>query len=69
MKVDNQIKDIVSNLNDKLNSITIECLGEEAYAEYIDEKLKSMEWDIKVLRNRVDTALLERKEINYGKSY
>ena len=30
MKVDNQIKGIVSNLNDKLNSITIECIKEEA---------------------------------------
>ena len=66
MKVDNQIKDIVSNLNDKLRSITIECLGEEAYAEYIDEKLKSMEWDIKVLRNRVDMAISE-KEDNHEK--
>ena len=63
MKVDNQIKGIVSNLNDKLNSITIECINEEAYPEYIDEKLKSMEWDIKVLRNREDTALSERKEL------
>ena len=63
MKVDNQIKGIVSNLNDKLNSITIECIKEEAYPEYIDEKLKSMEWDIKVLRNRVDLVLLDRKEL------
>lgn len=66
MKVDNQIKGVVSNLNDKLRSITIECLGEEAYAEYIDEKLKSMEWDIKVLRNRVDMAISE-KEDNHEK--
>lgn len=66
MKVDNQIKGIISNLNDKLRSITIECLGEEAYAEYIDEKLKSMEWDIKVLRNRVDMAISE-KEDNHEK--
>ena len=66
MKVDNQIKGIVSNLNDKLRSITIECLGEEADAEYIDEKLKSMEWDIKVLRNRVDMAISE-KEDNHEK--
>lgn len=63
MKVDNQIKGIVSNLNDKLNSITIECIKEETYPEYIDEKLKSMEWDIKVLRNRVDMALSDRKEL------
>ena len=63
MKVDNQIKGIVSNLNDKLNSITIECINEEVYPEYIDEKLKSMEWDIKVLRNRVNMALSERKEL------
>lgn len=66
MKVDNQIKYIISNLNDKLRSITIECLGEKAYAEYIDEKLKSIEWDIRVLRNRVDMAISE-KEDNYGK--
>ena len=63
MKVDSQIKGIISNLNDKLNSITIECIKEEAYPKYIDEKLKSMEWDIKVLRNRVDMALSERKEL------
>ena len=63
MKVDNQIKGIISNLNDKLNSITIECIKEEVYPEYIDEKLKSMEWDIKVLRNRVDMALSDRKEL------
>lgn len=63
MKVDNQIKGIISNLNDKLNSITIECINEEVYPEYIDKKLKSMEWDIKVLRNRVDMALSERKEL------
>lgn len=63
MKVDSQIKGIISNLNDKLNSITIECINKEAYPEYIDEKLKSMEWDIKVLRNRVDMALSERKEL------
>ena len=63
MKVDNQIKGIVSNLNDKLNSITIKCIKEEACPEYIDEKLKRMEGDIKVLRNRVDMALSERKEL------
>lgn len=67
MKVDNQIKGIISNLNDKLRSITIECLGEEAYTEYIDEKLKSIEWDIKVLRNRVDIELSQRKDIGYEK--
>ena len=63
MKVDNQIKGIVSNLNDKLNSITIECINEEVYPEYIDKKLKSMEWNIKALRNRVNMALSERKEL------
>lgn len=63
MKVDSQIKCIVSNLNDKLNSITIECIKEETYPEYIDKKLKSMEWNIKALRNRVDMALSERKEL------
>lgn len=62
MKVDNQIKGVVSNLNDKLRSITIECIKEEVYPEYIDEKLKSIEWDIKVLRDRVNMALLEGKE-------
>ena len=31
--------------------------------EYIDEKLKSIEWDIKVLRNRVNMALVEGKEL------
>lgn len=66
MEVDNQIKDIITNLNDKLRLITIECMGKVAYPEYIDEKLKSIEWDIRVLRNRVDMAISE-KEDNHGK--
>ena len=59
--VDTQINLIVANINDKMQSITIECMKDKAYAEYIDEKLKSIEWDIRVLRNRVDKAL---KELN-----
>ena len=66
MKVDNKIKGIITNLYDKLWSITLECNKEEASPEYIDEKLKSMEWDIKVLRNRVDMAISE-KEDNHEK--
>jgi hypothetical protein len=63
MKIDNQIKGIIANLNDKLMSITTECNKEEAYPEYIDEKLKSIEWDIKVLRNKVNVALLKGEEL------
>lgn len=63
MKVDNKIKGIITNLYDKLWSITLECNKEEATPEYIDEKLKSMEWDIKVLRDRVNMSLLEGKEL------
>lgn len=59
--VDTQINLIVANINDKMQSITIECMKDKAYAGYIDEKLKSIEWDIRVLRNRVDKAL---KELN-----
>ena len=66
MKVDNKIKGIITNLYDKLWSITLECIKEEASPEYIDEKLKSMERDIKVLRNRVDMAISE-KEDNHEK--
>ena len=66
MKVDNKIKGIITNLYDKLWSITLECNKEEASPEYIDEKLKSMKWDIKVLRNRVDMAISE-KEDNHEK--
>lgn len=57
--VDTQINLIVANINDKMQSITIECMKDKAYAGYIDEKLKSIEWDIRVLRNRVDKALKE----------
>lgn len=59
--VDTQINLIVANINDKMQSITIECMKDKAYAGYIDEKLKSIEWDVRVLRNRVDKAL---KELN-----
>ena len=57
IKVDTQIKMIIANINDKMQSITIECLKDNAYAGYIDEKLKSIEWDVNVLRHRVDIAL------------
>lgn len=57
IKVDTQIKMIIANINDKMQSITIECLKDKAYAGYIDEKLKSIEWDVNVLRHRVDIAL------------
>ena len=40
MKVDNKIKGIITNLYDKLWSITLECNKKEAYPEYIDEKIK-----------------------------
>lgn len=61
IEVDNQMKMIIANLNDKLASITNECYNDKAYAGYIDEKLKSIEWDIKVLRGRVDKAMQEEK--------
>lgn len=61
MEIDNQIKGIVANLNDKLTSITIECNKEEVYPDYINEKLESIEWDIKVLRNRINMALLKER--------
>ena len=61
IEVDNQIDMIVANINDKMRSITQECLKDKAYAGYIDEKLKSIEWDIKVLRGRVDKAMQEEK--------
>lgn len=57
IEVDTQIKMIIANLNDKLQSITHECLKPQAYSGYIDEKLKSIEWDINVLRHRVDKAM------------
>lgn len=57
IEVDTQIKMIIANINDKMQSITIECLKDKAYAGYIDEKLKSIEWDVNVLRHRVDIAL------------
>ena len=64
IEVDSQIKMIIANLNDKLASITNEYYKDKAYAGYIDEKLKPIEWDIKVLRYRVDKALEEKNEIN-----
>lgn len=57
IEVDSQINMIIANINDKMKSITIECLKDKAYAGYIDEKLKSIEWDVNVLRHRVDKAL------------
>ena len=61
IEVDSQMKMIIANLNDKLASITNEWYNDKAYAGYIDEKLKSIEWDIKVLRGRVDKAMEEEK--------
>ena len=61
LEVDSQIKMIIANLNDKLNSITNECSKNKAYAGYIDEKLTSIEGDIKVLRSRVDKAKEDEK--------
>ena len=63
IEVDSQIKMIIYNLNDKLYAITKEFEKEKAYSGYIDEKLKSIEWDIKVLRYRVDEKL-KNKEVN-----
>lgn len=63
IEVDTQIKMIIANINDKMQSITIECLKDKAYAGYIDEKLKSIEWDVNVLRHRVDIALNKEEEI------
>ena len=40
IEVDNQMKMIIANLNDKLASITNECYKDKAYAGYIDEKLQ-----------------------------
>lgn len=60
---DSQMKMIVANINDKMLSITNEVTSrEKSYAYYIDEKLKDIEWDIKVLRNRVNEALEKEKE-------
>lgn len=67
--VDSQIKMIIANINDKMESISHECLKDKAYAGYIDEKLKPIEWDIKVLRHRVDKALEEENEINKKKLF
>ena len=64
IEVDSQIDMIIANINDKMQSISHECLKDKAYADYIDEKLKPIEWDIKVLRYRVDKALEEKNEIN-----
>lgn len=60
---DSQMKMIVANINDKMLSITNEVTNrEKSYAYYIDEKLKDIEWDIKILRNRVNEALEKEKE-------
>lgn len=65
IEVDSQMEMIIANLNDKLASITHECNSKKfAYAGYIDEKLESIEWDIRVLRRRVDLALEENKNAN-----
>lgn len=69
IEVDSQINMIMANINDKMRSITQECLKDEAYAGYIDEKLKSIEWDIRVLRNRVDKALKEEENENNQTEY
>jgi uncharacterized coiled-coil protein SlyX len=61
LEVDSQIRMIIANLNDKLASITHECQKEQAYCGYLDEKLKSIEWDIKVLRHRIDEKLEEKQ--------
>ena len=61
IEVDSQMKMIIANLNDKLASITNECYKDKAYAGYINEKLQSIEWDIEVLRCRVDKAMQEEK--------
>ena len=61
IEVDSQMKMIIANLNDKLASITNECYKDKAYAGYIDENLQSIEWDIGVLRYRVDKAMQEEK--------
>lgn len=62
IEVDTQIRMIIANLNDKLEAIAHECSGDKAYAGYIDEKLTSIEWDIKVLRQRVDKILKEEEK-------
>ncbi len=63
IEVDTQIRMIVANLNDKLASITNEfSTHDKAFAGYIDEKLQSIEWDIRVLRKRVDEALKSDSE-------
>ena len=59
LEVDNQIKMIIANINDKMQSITRECMKDEAFVGYLDEKLKPIEWDIKVLRKRIDKVLKE----------
>ena len=66
IEVDSQMRMIIANLNDKLASITNECSGDKAYAGYIDEKLKSIEWDIKVLRSRVDKAMEEDEDETFN---
>lgn len=54
---------LVTEINDKMLSITNEVTSrEKSYAYYIDEKLKDIEWYIKMLRNRVNEALEKEKE-------
>lgn len=64
LDVDSQIKMIIANVNDKMQSITIECMKDKAYAGYLDEKLQSIEWDIKVLRHRIDKVLKGNNDEN-----
>lgn len=47
---------IVANINDKMASITTESQKEEMNIEYVDEKLSSIEYDVKILRYVLDKA-------------
>lgn len=62
IEVDSQILLIVLNLNNKLQAIAYECFSGKLSAIYVDKKLKSIENDVKVLRQRVDTALNSEKQ-------
>jgi hypothetical protein len=49
------MKSIVYNINDKMESISREILSQDkSYLPYLDEKLKSIEYDVKVLRRIID---------------
>ena len=58
IEVDSQMKMIIANLNDKLASITNECYK---IVDNRNNEIKEIEWDIKVLRGRVDKAMKEEK--------